>query len=220
MAQGMKRLGMPVAALLGVVLIGLIATSWLLNRDALAPGGGGADPRRDRARSRGQRQHRRLGVSRQLRLVSRRRPEGRRHRRPRARGRRADRESAAAAAVAAAVRDRRRHDAAAADPRRPRRRWRQQLDAVHRDHRAHHEARRRQPGVVLGNPDPGRRADLRGRRQSRRREARRYRPVAGLALDLALLCRDRPVRLARRARRRQRSASAISSPRCRATAPA
>src|SRR3984893_16199802 len=31
----MKRLGMPVAALLGVALIGLITTSWLLNRDAL-----------------------------------------------------------------------------------------------------------------------------------------------------------------------------------------
>jgi AsmA protein len=35
MAQGMKRLGMPIAALLGVALIGLIATSWFLNRDAL-----------------------------------------------------------------------------------------------------------------------------------------------------------------------------------------
>jgi AsmA protein len=35
MTQGMKRLGMPVAALLGVALIGLIATSWFLNRDAL-----------------------------------------------------------------------------------------------------------------------------------------------------------------------------------------
>ena len=35
MTQGMKRLGMPVAALLGVALIGLISTSWFLNRDAL-----------------------------------------------------------------------------------------------------------------------------------------------------------------------------------------
>jgi len=35
MAQGMKRLGMPVAALFGAVVIGLIATSWFLNRDAL-----------------------------------------------------------------------------------------------------------------------------------------------------------------------------------------
>src|SRR3978361_548670 len=35
MAQGMKRLGMPIAAFLGVVLIGLIAMSWFLNRDAL-----------------------------------------------------------------------------------------------------------------------------------------------------------------------------------------
>lgn len=35
MAQGMKRLGTPVAALLGLVLLGLIATSWLINRDAL-----------------------------------------------------------------------------------------------------------------------------------------------------------------------------------------
>src|SRR5262247_2739927 len=35
MAQGMKRLAMPVAALFGVVLAGLIATTWFLNRDAL-----------------------------------------------------------------------------------------------------------------------------------------------------------------------------------------
>jgi AsmA protein len=35
MAQGIKRLGMPVAAFLGVVLIGLIAMSWFLDRDAL-----------------------------------------------------------------------------------------------------------------------------------------------------------------------------------------
>jgi AsmA protein len=35
MAQGMKRLGMPIAALLGVALIGLVAMSWFLNRDAL-----------------------------------------------------------------------------------------------------------------------------------------------------------------------------------------
>jgi AsmA protein len=35
MAQGMKRLGMPIAALLGLALIGLIGTSWFLNRDAL-----------------------------------------------------------------------------------------------------------------------------------------------------------------------------------------
>jgi AsmA protein len=35
MAQGMKRLGMPIAAFLGVMLIGLIAMSWFLNRDAL-----------------------------------------------------------------------------------------------------------------------------------------------------------------------------------------
>src|ERR1700738_879050 len=35
MAQGIKRLGMPVAALLGLGLIGLILMSWFLNRDAL-----------------------------------------------------------------------------------------------------------------------------------------------------------------------------------------
>ena len=35
MTQGLKRLGMPMAALLGIALIGLIATSWFLNRDAL-----------------------------------------------------------------------------------------------------------------------------------------------------------------------------------------
>src|SRR6201746_632136 len=34
-AQGMKRLGMPILAILGVVVIGLIAMSWFLNRDAL-----------------------------------------------------------------------------------------------------------------------------------------------------------------------------------------
>jgi AsmA protein len=35
MAQGMKRLGTPIAALLGVALVGLILTSWLINRNAL-----------------------------------------------------------------------------------------------------------------------------------------------------------------------------------------
>jgi AsmA protein len=35
MAQGIKRLGMPIAALLGAALTVLIAMSWLLNRDAL-----------------------------------------------------------------------------------------------------------------------------------------------------------------------------------------
>jgi AsmA protein len=35
MAQGIKRLGMPVVAILGVALIGLIAMSWLLDRNAL-----------------------------------------------------------------------------------------------------------------------------------------------------------------------------------------
>src|SRR3984957_19522374 len=35
MAQGMKRLAMPIAALLGVALTGLIAMSWFLNRDTL-----------------------------------------------------------------------------------------------------------------------------------------------------------------------------------------
>src|SRR5258707_95505 len=35
MAQGMKRLGMPIAAFLGLALIGLVGTSWFLNREAL-----------------------------------------------------------------------------------------------------------------------------------------------------------------------------------------
>jgi AsmA protein len=35
MAQGMKRLGMPIVAVLCVAVIGLIAMSWFLNRDAL-----------------------------------------------------------------------------------------------------------------------------------------------------------------------------------------
>ena len=35
MVRGMKRLGLPVAAFFGVALIGLVGTSWFLNRDAL-----------------------------------------------------------------------------------------------------------------------------------------------------------------------------------------
>jgi AsmA protein len=35
MAQAMKRLATPIAAFLGLALVGLIATSWLINRDAL-----------------------------------------------------------------------------------------------------------------------------------------------------------------------------------------
>ena len=35
MAQAMKRLGMPIAALFGILLVGLIAMSWFVNRDAL-----------------------------------------------------------------------------------------------------------------------------------------------------------------------------------------
>src|SRR6202045_5244548 len=35
MAQGMKRLAMPIAAFLGVALTGLIAMTWFLNRDTL-----------------------------------------------------------------------------------------------------------------------------------------------------------------------------------------
>src|SRR5580698_11314039 len=35
MAQGTRRLAMPVAALFGLVVVALIASSWLLNRDAL-----------------------------------------------------------------------------------------------------------------------------------------------------------------------------------------
>ena len=35
MGQGMKRLGMPIAALLGVAMIGLVATSWFIDREAL-----------------------------------------------------------------------------------------------------------------------------------------------------------------------------------------
>ncbi len=35
MAQGIKRLGMPIAALFGLALVGLVGTSWFLNRDAL-----------------------------------------------------------------------------------------------------------------------------------------------------------------------------------------
>src|SRR5207237_4833141 len=35
MAQGMKRLAMPVAALFGVAVLGLVATTWFVNREAL-----------------------------------------------------------------------------------------------------------------------------------------------------------------------------------------
>ena len=171
MAQGMKRLGTPIAAFFGVVLIGLFATSWFLNRDAL-----------------------RAAVEAQIRAVTGLDLvvkgnidvsvfpgsyvsfhdvglKGGATSDPALVGRRADREFAIAAAIAAAVRDIRCHDVASAHPCRPRRRWREQLDAVHRHHRAHHEARRRQPGVVLGNQDPGRRAHLRRCHQSRIRKA-------------------------------------------------
>ena len=50
--------------------------------------------------------------------------------------------------------------------------------------------------------------------------ARRYRSFAGLAVDLALLCRDRPVRLARRARRRLDQRQRFRRGACPATAPA
>ena len=44
MAQGTRRLAMPVAALFGLVVVALIASSWLLNRDALQRRvGGGID---------------------------------------------------------------------------------------------------------------------------------------------------------------------------------
>jgi AsmA protein len=35
MAQGMRRLGTPIVALLGLVLVALVGSSWLINRDAL-----------------------------------------------------------------------------------------------------------------------------------------------------------------------------------------
>ncbi len=35
MAQGMRRLGTPIAALLGLALIGMVTSSWLINRDML-----------------------------------------------------------------------------------------------------------------------------------------------------------------------------------------
>ena len=35
MAQGMKRLGTPIAALFGLALAAMIVSSWLINRDAL-----------------------------------------------------------------------------------------------------------------------------------------------------------------------------------------
>ena len=35
MTQGIKRLGMPIVAFLGLALIVLIAMSWFINRDAL-----------------------------------------------------------------------------------------------------------------------------------------------------------------------------------------
>ena len=105
MAQGMKRLGMPIAAFFGVALIGLIGMSWFLDRDAL-----------------------RQAVEAQIRAVTGLDLvvngsidvsvfpgsyvsfhdvglKGGGDLRPRARRRRADREFAPAAAAAAAVRD-------------------------------------------------------------------------------------------------------------------
>ncbi len=69
MAQGMKRLGMPVAAFFGVAILGLIATSWFLNRDALRE----AVEAQIRAVTGldldGQGQYRHLGVSGELHLL-------------------------------------------------------------------------------------------------------------------------------------------------------
>ena len=98
-------------------------------------------------------------------------------------------------------------------------RRREQLDAVRRDHRAHHEARRRQPGVVLGNPDPGRRAEL-----------SRTPPTTSPRRSAISICRW-PGRRSRARLPRPgnstgaasastaRSAPATSSPLCRASAP-
>ena len=76
-------------------------------------------------------------------------------------------------------------------------------------------ARSRPKRLVLGNRHPGRHRhhsqDL--RRQGRHRPARRRGFPACLAVDLAQLRRQRPLRLARRADRGELSRSAIFSPR-------
>ena len=156
----MKRLGTPIAALLGIALIGLVATSWFLNRDALRQA--------VEAQIRGVTGldlvvHGSIDVSVFPASYVSFHDVGLK--------------GAAAADPALSV------DVLTANLRllplllqrfeiadvmmlRPHirvvrdARWREQLDPVHRYHCPHHEARRRQPGVVLRNPDPGRRAQL------------------------------------------------------------
>src|SRR5262249_24452456 len=79
---------------------------------------------------------------------------------PRAPCRCVGREPAVAAAAAASVRNRRRDDAPADHSRVARRQWREQLDTVRRHHRESDEAGRGEPGFVLRNPHPGRRAEI------------------------------------------------------------
>ncbi len=124
-----------------------------------------ADSRRNRSGSQGGRRRPRVGVSRQFHHIATGRAERhrlarQRHRGRTAHGRRTDRQSAPLAAADRALRDCRCDVAAAAHQREAHRRRPQQLVGHHRDAGAHHQARRRQPGVVLRNPHQGRRAHL------------------------------------------------------------
>ena len=202
MAQGMKRLGMPIAALLGVALIGLIGTSWFLNRDAL-----------------------REAVEAQIRAVTGLdlvvsgaidvsvfpgsyvsfHDVGLKGGGTTDPALQVDVLTANLRLLPLLLR---RFEIADVMMLRPHIRvvreaggesnWTPFVETIARTMKPG----RREPGVVLGNQDPGRRAQLRGRHQPRLRTARRYRSLAGVAVDLALVRRDRTVRLARRARRR------------------
>ena len=68
-----------------------------------------------------------------------------------------------------------------------------------------------EPGLVLGNPHPGRHPQLSRCGRRGHRKTRRHRPVAGLAVDLALLCRDRRSSTGAANASTARSAPAISS---------
>lgn len=66
MAQGIKRLGMPIAAFLAAALIGLIAISWMIDQNAVRAFGREPDSCGDRSRPQGQRRRPCLGFPRQF----------------------------------------------------------------------------------------------------------------------------------------------------------
>ncbi len=198
--HGLKRLGLSVA-----VLIGRGGACRGGDRAAARPrfragGGGGAGARRDRHGADRGGSNPCVAVPDTDRHLSRR--PARTRGRARAQRRRADREFADACAGAAAVRDRRPDPGRPAHRRPPRRRRPFELGAVDPAPRCANEGGHRPR--ALGGSHPQRHADLSGRRAPHIGGRDRHRRVTRLAVDLALVRRDRRIQLARRTHRRQR----------------